>query len=88
MIIYKCLREQFLNKIFKTLESLKKGIRQWMINICTSVMMINKITPSVDYVIGAKARSLLSCTIQLIPLKKHFNADVLKFPLFFFIFFQ
>ena len=26
-----------------------KGIRQWLINLCTSPMIIRKITPSVDY---------------------------------------
>ena len=26
-----------------------KGIRQWPINLCTSPMMIHKITPSLDY---------------------------------------
>ena len=27
----------------------EKGIRQWLINLCTSLMLIHKITPSVDY---------------------------------------
>ena len=30
-------------------KQVSKGIIQWPINLCTSPMMIHKITPSVDY---------------------------------------
>ena len=41
-----------LNKPFNhTTTSIQgfKGIRQWLINLCTSPIIIHKITPSVNY---------------------------------------
>ena len=35
-----------------------KGIRQWVINRCTSQIMLNKITPSVDTISGCNVCSL------------------------------
>ena len=46
----KMLYKYCINSVkFKGIYQGSKGKRQWPMNLCTSPMMIHKITPSVDY---------------------------------------